>query len=234
MKASDVMTRNVITVTPDMPLVDALKLMVEHRLSGLPVVDGGGALVGILTEGDLLRRAEIGTESKPSWLTSVFLPGRTAGNYVHSHARIIGDLMSWPVYTVGAEASLVGIVALMQAHRIKRVPVIDKERIIGIVSRADLLKALLRKISRASDVATSDAEMQRCIRAEISRLAWLPRFNVDVSVRNGVVELAGIVPDERERQALRVLVSNAVGAKAVRDNLVCVEPVSGAVIDARP
>jgi CBS domain-containing protein len=231
MKASDVMTRDIVSAAPEMSLAEALKLMVERRLSGLPVLDSRGALVGVITEGDLLRRAEIDTDSTPSWLTSVFLPGRAAAQFVRAHAQRVGDLMTWPVYSVSAPASLADIVALMQNYCIKRVPVVEREKLIGIVSRADLLKALLKELSHDPGEAPSDAEIQRRLRAEISRLEWLPRFNIDVGVKNGIVELLGIVPDERERAALRVLAANAVGVKAVRDNLVCVEPLSGAVID---
>jgi CBS domain-containing protein len=232
MKASDVMTRDLVTATPDMTLESALALMVEHRLSGLPVTDNSGALVGMFTEGDLLRRAEIGTESKPSWLAAVFLPGRAAANYVRAHARVIGDLMRWPVIEVSPDAPLAEIVGLMQANGIKRVPIVEDGRLVGIVSRADLLKALLVGLSRDSGGALSDAEIQRNIRAEIAALEWAPRFDIDVSVKNGLVDLLGVVPDERERAALRVLAANAAGVKGVRDQLICVEPISGAVMDS--
>lgn len=233
MKAVDVMTRDLVTATPGMTLENALKLMVEHRLSGLPVVDSDGALVGIFTEGDLLRRAEIGTEGKSSWFASVFLPGRAAWDYVQAHGRIIGDLMTWPIISVGPDAPLSEIVALMQAHGVKRVPVVERGRLVGIVSRTDLFKALLRTLSQSSGTTLPDAEVRRRICSEIAKLDWAPRFDLEVTVKNGVVELLGVVSDERERAALRILAANAVGAKSVRDNLICVEPMSGAVIDPR-
>lgn len=231
MKASDIMTREIVTITPDMALEKALKLMVEHHLSGLPVVDGGESLVGILTEGDLLRRAEIGTEDEPSWLASVFTPGRAAGKYVRANGRTVGDLMTWPVVSVAEDEPLSKIVATMESRDIKRVPVVKEGRLVGMVTRADLVKAVLQMLSEESGGQVSDIEMKRCLRAKLANLGWVPRFGVDVNVQDGVVELFGIISDERERTALRVLAANAEGAKGVRDNLTCVEPLSGVVID---
>jgi CBS domain-containing protein len=232
MKISDVMSRDIVTATPDMALKDALELMVRHGVSGLPVVNPDGTLIGIMTEGDLLRRAEIGTAGEcPGWLACLFAPGRSALDYVRSHARKIEELMTHEVITIAAGDSLADAIALMQAHRIKRLPVVENGRLIGIVSRADVLRTLLTKLSGVPAVSATDAEILGRIRAEISRHRWLPRLNIDLNVKDGVVELLGVISDERERTALRVIAENTPGTKGVRDRLVCVEPLSGAVID---
>jgi CBS domain-containing protein len=207
--------------------------MVRHGISGLPVINPDRTLAGIMTEGDLLRRAEIGTAgNSPGWLACLFTPGRSAHDFVRAHARKVEELMTREVITVAAGDSLADAIALMQAHGIKRLPVVENGRLTGIVSRADVLRALLTKLSGVPVVSATDAEILDRIRAEISRHGWLPRLNIDLNVRDGVVELLGIIPDERERAALRVIAENTPGTKSVRDRLICVEPLSGAVIDS--
>jgi len=143
MKARDVMTRNVITIAPDASVLEALRLMLQYKISGLPVVDGSGSVLGIVTEGDFLRRAETGTERKrPRWLEFLVGSGLLARDYVRSHARRVHEVMTHDVETVTEEAQLGDIVTLMEKYRIKRVPVVRDGRVVGIVSRANLLRAL--------------------------------------------------------------------------------------------
>ena len=230
--AADVMTRNVVVATPEMALVDALRLMIQHGASGLPVVDTDGSLIGIITEGDLLQRAEIGTGSnKFGWLTTFLMPGRCAADYVRTHGRTVGELMRSRVYSIDEDTPLSSAAAIMHACRVKRLPVVDHGRIVGILSRADLVKALLCRLECTSTVEASDREIENHVRAEIAKQGWVPRFNVAVAVRSGIIELSGIIPDEKERTALRVIAENTPGGRGVRDDLVCVEPLSGAVVD---
>ncbi len=143
MKAKDVMTRKVISVAPDASILEALRLMLQNKISGLPVVARGRQLVGIVTEGDFLRRAETGTERKrPHWLEFIISPGRLAHDYVHSHGRRVEEVMTFGVETVSEEAELDDIVRLMEKHRIKRIPVMRGDDLVGIISRANLLHAL--------------------------------------------------------------------------------------------
>ncbi|MDE2006331.1 MAG: CBS domain-containing protein, partial [Rhodospirillales bacterium] len=143
MIARDVMTRNVISVAPDATVAEAVELMLERGISGLLVVDGSGMLAGIVTEGDLLRRDELGTERRRSWwLRLIASPGRQAGDFTRTHGRKVADVMTHDVLSVDANAPLADIVALMEEHRIKRVPVLEADRVVGVVSRADLLRAL--------------------------------------------------------------------------------------------
>ena len=232
MKAADIMTRGAFTVTADSTVEGAARTMLGHRVSGLPVVDAGGAIVGMLTEGDLLRRAETGTERRrPRWLELLLGPGRMARDYVHSHAGKVGDVMTRDVITVGPGTPIEEVAELMERRRVKRLPVVEEGRIVGIVSRANLLAALLEALGETRPSAASDREIRRRVLAEIDKQRWAPRASIDIAVEDGVIELRGAVTDERERQALRVAAENVPGVKAVRDRLVWVEPISGLIVE---
>jgi CBS domain-containing protein len=233
MNASDVMTREILSVRPDTTVAEAIRTMLDNRISGLPVIDEAGRLVGILTEGDLLRRGETGTERhRPRWLEILMGPGRLAEEYVRTHGRKIGEVMTRDVVSVTPDASLKEIVELMERRRIKRVPVLDGDVPVGILSRADLLRGLAGALEETPAPVTSDAEIRERILAELARTAWVPRDGIAITVENGVVDLNGVILDEKERGALRVAAENVPGVRAVEDHLVWVEPVSGTVIEA--
>ncbi len=230
MKAKDVMTTTVINVAPDASVLEALRLMLQHQISGLPVVDGNGDLVGIVTEGDFLRRAETGTERKrPRWLEFVVGPGTLARDYVRSHARRVNEVMTYDVETVTEEAQLGDIVNLMEKRRIKRVPVLRDGRLVGIVSRANLLRALASVAADIGPVLESDEAIRDKVRAELDRQSFGPGHLIDVVVRNGVVELWGTVVDPAQRDAARVAAETVPGVKAVKSHIVWVEPMSAMV-----
>jgi CBS domain-containing protein len=233
MNASDVMTRTLLSVRPDATVAEAIRTMLDNRISGLPVIDEAGRLVGILTEGDLLRRAETGTERQRSrWLEILMGPGRLAGEYVRTHGRKIGEVMTRDVVSVTLDTPLKEVVELMERHRIKRVPVLHGEVLVGILSRADLLRALLGRLQEEGSPATNDGEIRDRILGELAKAAWMPRDGIAITVENGVVDLNGVILDEHERAALRVAAENVPGVRAVEDHLVWVEPVSGTIIDA--
>src|SRR6516225_9989113 len=157
MIASDVMTRNVISVPPDATVAEAVELMLERGISGLLVVDAAGTLAGIVTEGDLLRRDELGTGRRRSWwLRLIASPGRQAADFTRTHGRKVADVMTHDIVSVDAKAPLEEIVALMEEHRIKRVPVLDGDHVVGVVSRADLLRALAAAAREHAAVAADD------------------------------------------------------------------------------
>lgn len=235
MKASDVMQRRPITVTPETPVGDAVHLMLMHRISGLPVVDPAGEVVGIISEGDLLRRMELGTEERlPGWRVWLAGEGRAARGYARSHARWVGELMTVPVISVSPESDVAEVVALMESRRIKRVPVVQDGRLVGIISRSDLMRALESLLPKPDTRPVADAELRRRLLASVREQKWAPRVSFDIKVVNGVAELLGIVTDERERQATRVLVENTPGVRRVIDHLIWIEPVSGLPIDPQP
>jgi CBS domain-containing protein len=232
MKASDVMTRDVVTIARGTPIREAIRLMLVHRISGLPVVDAQRKVEGILTEGDLLRRSELATERRRwPWLDFVLGPGRLASDYVKTHGRICDELMSLDVISVAPDTSLAEIVHLMERRRIKRLPVLENDALVGIVSRPDLLAALARALDAPQTPAGDDAAIRERILAEFDKLDWAPRSGVTVSVENGIVAFDGVLVDEHERIALRVAAENVPGVKGIVDRLVWVEPVSGTVIE---
>lgn len=231
MKAADLMTSFVVTVTPEATIEYAAQLMLQYRISGLPVTDSDGAVLGIVTESDLLRRAETGTDKRHArWVSLLIGPGRLAQEYVHTHGRKVGEVMTERVFTVTPETPLADLVALMETKHVKRVPVVDQGRLVGIVSRADVMAALVGLLSEKPAGAATDTEIRNQILAEIDRQPWGPRGSVDVIVTNGVVVLKGAIPDERERAALCVAAENVPGVKAVHDRLVWIDSVSGIVI----
>ncbi len=233
MNASDVMTCEVVSIRPEADILEALRLMLERRISGLPIVDASGKLVGILTEGDLLRRAELHTEPQRSaWLSFLLGPGRLADEYVRTHGRKVADVMKRNVVSVTEDVALPEIVRLMQRHRIKRLPVTNAGLLVGIISRADLLHALANAPLNAADPGTGDATLRTRILEEIERQSWGPAAMVDVVVENGDVNLCGVLTDDRERAALHVLVENVPGVMRVRDQLTTIEPLSGMIVES--
>jgi len=229
MIVSDVMTREVASVKPEAELKDAVFTMVDRKLSGLPVVDKDGQVVGMITEGDLLRRAEIGTQGKePGWFALFFTPGSAAFDYVRTHARKVEMLMSPNVVSIAPSAEVAEAARLMQDHGVKRLPVVENGRLVGILARADLLKLLAGALE--SSVPASDSELLSRISAELKGQGWVPKANVHVSVDDGVVELSGLVTDMRHRDALSALAESA-GARQVRNKMVCIEPLSATRID---
>ncbi|MBM4073781.1 MAG: CBS domain-containing protein [Planctomycetes bacterium] len=232
MRAMDVMTPRVITVRSDDTVAHAVRIMLQNRISGLPVLDPGGKLVGIVTEGDLLRRVETGTEvRRAKWLEFLLGPGRGADDYVHAHTRKIAEIMTTDVITVGETVSLDDIVRLMERQRIKRVVVMRSGLVVGLITRHNLLQALARVLAEAKPTTASDAAIRESILADMAKLSWAPAASVNVIVRNGVVGLHGVVMDDRQRAALRVLAENTPGVTAVQDELIWVDPTTGWVIE---
>jgi len=232
MKAKDIMTGRVISVSPDASIFEAAHLMLQNRISGLPVVDSAGALVGMVTEGDFLRRTETGTEKhRPRWIEFILGPGRAAADFTHSHGRKVDEVMSDNPLSVSEHSSVEEIVELMERHRIKRVPVTRDKRVVGIVSRANLVRAMLPAAKAAQPVAQSDLDIQNRIKKELDSQKWAPVALVDVTVNKGVVDLWGTIMDERDRKALQVLAENVSGVKAVNDHTVWIEPMSGFVLE---
>ncbi len=233
MNVADVMTRKVVAVAPDDSVAVALKRMLDNGVSGLPVIDAAGTLVGIVTEGDFLRRAETATERRrPHWVEVLLGPGKLADEYVHTHGRKVSEVMSGDVATVNEDTPLDAVVRLMESRRIKRLPVMRDGRVVGIVSRANLLRAVAGLAGEAPPTTADDKAIRERILAELDRQTWSPRASIDIVVRGGVVELWGAVLDDRERGAVRVLAENVPGVRAVKDHLIWVEPLSGFVVES--
>jgi CBS-domain-containing membrane protein len=233
MIVADVMTRNCITIAPDATVEDAVNLMLSRHISGLFVVDKTGELAGVVTEGDLLRRDELGTErNRPWWLRLLASPARQAADFTQANGRHVRDVMTENVLTVAQDAPLEDVVATMEKHRIKRLPVTADGKVVGVVSRADLLRALIGRVRNREPLATDDRTIRTAILDALEAEAWAPMTTLNVTVAEGVVDLWGTITNDEERRAIRVVAENAAGVKAVNDHLVYIEPYTGTVIDA--
>jgi CBS domain-containing protein len=220
MKASDVMTHGVISVTPESGIVFAIRLMLRNHVSGLPVIDHEGKLVGMLTEGDFLRRPEIGTERKRSaWFDALFGPAESADRYVRSHGLKVRDVMTGNPATVPENAPLDQVVRLMEARAVRRLPVMRRNKVVGIVSRADLMRAIATVRGARPRASKKDVLIRNRILSDMARQSWVAGAAVDIIVRNGTVDLWGAIADPKQRKALRVLVENTLGVKRVEDHL---------------
>lgn len=226
MQVKDVMTANVVCIGAEEPVLKAARLMLQNRISGLPVIDKDGELVGIVTEGDFLRRSELGTQrQRPKWLEFIVGPGRLAQEFTHSSGRKVEEIMTPDPRTIGEDESLEAVVDTMERHHVKRLPVTRDGRVIGIVSRANLMHALASLSRDVPAPAAGDLAIRDQILAAIGKQDWAPRINVIVN--GGVAELHGVITDDRERAGLIVAAENVPGVKRVRDHLVWVEPMSG-------
>ncbi|TGQ29386.1 MULTISPECIES: CBS domain-containing protein [unclassified Mesorhizobium] len=227
MQAEAIMTAPVIGIEPTASISDAAGLMLSKNISGLPVIRSDGTLLGIVSEGDFLRRAELGTRRKRSrWLEFLVSPRRAAEEYVQANGRRIEEVMTADVITVSPDASLSEIVELMTRNHVKRIPVVDGGKVVGIVTRSDLLRALLSVLPGSAPAAMDDERIRQNIIAELATQKWAGKDMISVTVDKGVVELSGAIFDERERQAAIVAAENVAGVKAVKDNLFCAEPLS--------
>jgi len=232
MRAHQIMTKNVITVGPDSSIADAGKLMLAHHISGLPVLDKSGKLVGIVSEGDFLRRSEIGTQRKrPRWLQFFMGPGREAKEFVQQSGRKVEQIMAREPVTVTEDTPLEELVNLMEKHDIKRLPVMRNDQLVGIVTRANLLQAVASLARDVPDPTADDDHIRERITDAIMRTDWRP-IGLQVTVRDGVVHLHGIIVNESARQATIVAAENVAGVKKVHDHLCFVDTYSGFYVES--
>lgn len=227
MKAVDVMATDVISVTPEHNVQDVAEILLTNRISAVPVINDKGKLVGIVSEGDLMRRAESGTEHERSWWLRLLM-GREglAQEYVREHARRVSDVMTRDVITATRETPLAEIASLLERNRIKRVPIVDNGKVVGIVSRANLLQALasLRK-EIAVEKPTSDSDVRDKVLERLKAEPWTRSALLNVTVRDGTVDLWGIVDSAAEKRALRVAAEVTPGVRGVNDNVI-IRPVA--------
>jgi len=227
MRVRDVMTYGAIGVPETTTLAEAIETLLRSHVSALLVFDADHALAGVLSEGDLLRRAELGTETRRArWLEFLLGGGREAETYAHSHGRKVGEIMTANVVTIAEDADLSQAVDLMLKRNVKRLPVLRGDAVVGIISRSDLLKGLLASLPKAG-APHPDAEIKAAIQAELDKLGWAPRASVRVEVLNGAVTFDGAITDERMRSGLKVIAENTPGVTAVHDRMAWIEPNSG-------
>jgi CBS domain-containing protein len=233
MRAHQIMTQSVITVTPDTNIADAAKLMLQRHVSGLPVVDASGSLVGIVSEGDFLRRGEIGTQRKRGRLLKFILgPGRAASDFVHEHGRKVSEIMTPEPLTINEGTPLETIVALMEKNNVKRLPVLRDDKLVGIVSRANLLQAVASLARDVPAPTADDDQIRNAVIETLDKADWCP-FGLSVVVRDGIVHLTGVITEERARKAAIVSAENVTGVKKVHDHLCWVDSMSGMYLNSQ-
>ncbi len=226
MQAKDVMTTKVVTVDPDTEIERIAQLLLDHRISGVPVVDAHDHLLGIVSEGDLMRRPELETERRRSWWLALLSSRREdAAEYIKTHGKRARDVMTRNVVTVDDAASVGRIAELMEKQRIKRVPVVDDGKLVGIVSRANLLHGL---IARQHEIKTppsgDDRSLRDAVKAALEQEGWVTHGHLNVIVDDGVVELWGWIESDQEREAMMLAARNVPGVKDVEDHLGAVKP----------
>ena len=222
MKALDVMVRDVVTVKPDDTVAEAVRLLAEHDVSALPVVDDEENVVGIISEADLVHREEIGTDKqRPWWLEAVTPASTLAEEFAKSHGRRVDEVMSTDVVSASEDTPLGEIATLLERHRIKRVPILRSGKLVRIVSRSNLIQALASSKPAASGAA---GETDRKIRLELmNRLGdqdWTDFGERNVIVQSGVVHLWGLVGSAEEHKALLALAENVPGVVSVSDEMI--------------
>lgn len=224
----DLMQTNPITVEPATTLADAARIMLANHLSGLPVVTAAGTLTGIVTEGDLLRRAELGTAGTyANWLKMFLIPSAGADDYIKTHGRLVSEVMTESPITVTPQTKLADAAELMVKRHIKRIPVLENHHLIGMIGRSDLLAKLARKLIDVAHHHPSDDEISHHIKTALDTEPWAPRTGIRIAVTDGIVDLEGIVMNDADRRAVNVIAENAPGVTEVRDNLIYVDPGSG-------
>lgn len=220
MKARDVMVSPAITVNPSASVREVAKIFLERRISAVPVVDEQGKLIGIVSEGDLMHRAEAGTERKRSWWLQGFIGDETlAAEYVKAHARKVTDVMTRRVITASPDSPLHEIASLLENNSIKRVPIVKDGQVVGIVSRANLIQAVASG-RKELDIPVSDTVIRDKLLASLKAEAWAHTGLLNITVNDGVVDLWGITGSDAERKAIRVAAESVPGVYAVHDNLI--------------
>jgi CBS-domain-containing membrane protein len=218
MKARDVMVAPVITASPHASIKSVAETFLRHQISAVPVADDKGKVVGMISEGDLLHRAETGTEKqRPWWLRAFLGPNALANEYTKAHARKVADVMVKQVVTASPETPLHEIAALLEKHSIKRVPIVENGQLVGVVSRANLVQALA-SAGKGLEIPLSDSTIRGKLLSHLKTQPWAHTGLLNVTVNGGVVDLWGLVRSDSERQAIRVAAESTPGVQAVNDN----------------
>ena len=227
MKAADVMVSNVISVGSQASVQEVADVLLRNRISGAPVIGPDGELIGIVSEGDLMRRPEAGTERRHSWWLGLLTSSQgLASDYIKSHSRKVVDVMTPRVVTATPDTPVRDIAALLEKHGIKRVPIVTDGKVVGIVSRANLLQALA-SVKNMPPGTTDDASIRAKLFSKLANEPWTKPPLMNFIVHDGTIDLWGIVDSQTERKAVRVLVESTPGVRAVNDNLIIPSAMSG-------
>ena len=220
MKALEAMTKDVITVGPSTAVRDIATLLVRHRISAVPVVSEDGRVIGIVSQTDLGHRSETETEKRRKWWLELFADANTkARDYIKSHGIVAQDVMTRFIVSVSKDAHLSEVAEILDTHRIRQVPVMQDGRLVGMISRADLVRKLAEVTITAPAVRPANGPLQKAIWERVRAERWLDAALVNIVVRDGVVELWGAVATDEQRRALRILVEGVNGVQRVEDNV---------------
>jgi CBS domain-containing protein len=221
MKAMDVMVRNVLTVKPDTRIAEVARLLVENDISAVPVVDDQGQMLGIISEADLMRRAEIGTEKRRPWWLEAMTPATTLANeFAKSHGKHVAELMSSQVVSASEDTPLIEIATLLERNQIKRVPITKEGKLVGIVSRSNIIQALASSKGGPDSERQSDHAIRLEVLARLGKQKWTDFGSRNIIVAGGVVHLWGLVGSAEQRQALISLAEGVSGVTAVVDEMI--------------
>lgn len=226
MQAVDVMTKNVVSVEADAEVREIASLLLKHRISAVPVIDANGHVIGLVSEGDLMRRAENDTEERHAWwLAKLLSTHDNPAEYIKSHGRKAADVMTRDVITVTEDKPLHEIAALLERNHIKRVPVVRDRRLVGIISRANLLHGLATSGGGSGKRASaSDRELREKVMKEMTEAAGVDARFINATVKDGVVQLWGVLYSATEQKAAEVAAQNVPGVKSVENNIGLVPP----------
>ena len=220
MNAQDAMTTDVITVGPEATIGEIAALLVHHRISAVPVVSDDNRVIGIVSQTDLGHRSETGTEKRRKWWLEVFADADTkAREYIKSHGLKAQDVMTRFIVSVSKTANLSEVAEVLDTHRIRQVPVMDDGKLVGMISRADLVRKLAEVSIAAPTTRPQNGALQKAIWDQVKAQPWLKSAYVNLAVKNGVVELWGAVDSNEQRRALRILVEGVNGVQKVEDNV---------------
>ena len=229
MKASDVIVANIISVSPAAPVREVARVLLSNQISAVPVLDELGRLIGIVSEGDLKRRAELHTEHRRSWWLSLFSnkdKEALAVEFMKAHSQSVTDVMTRDVITAAPDTPLREIAGLLEKNHIKRVPIIDEEgKVLGIVSRANLIQALATLVEDTDQAGTDDTSIRQKVMAQFRSEEWSKYSTLNATVQAGTVELWGFVGSEAEKEAARVTAELVPGVRAIENNVI-VRPIA--------
>lgn len=226
MLVRDLMTTSNVSVAPAVPVTDIVRLLADRGLSGVPVLDADGALLGMVTETDLLRRLSIADEPRAGWFRRLFAdPDEAAERYARAHGATAGDVMTTQLITVDEDSTTEHAAHLLEEHKVRRLPVLRDGRLVGMVSRGDLLRALFPSAAPTAAVPPSDGTIRAAIEAEMQHQAWADTPFLSIGVQDGVVELHGFHRSPATRRALATLIAEIPGVVRIEDRAVERPPV---------
>lgn len=216
MQAHQIMTSKVKTVRRESSISEVATLMTTHRISGLPVVDEDGSMVGIVSETDLLHRIETGTEKQRKWWVSLFIDAdMRARDFIKAHGHTVGDVMSRFVISVPHDASLAQVADILDANNLKRVPVLENGKLVGIITRGDLVRAFVDADAMENIPQREPAALQKAINETLAAQSWINSAYINVVVTDSAIEIWGVVSSEDQRKALTILVEEVAGQRSV-------------------